>query len=247
MARKTIASLEEEIKVLNRQINEISKANTRLINEKAQLIEAEDNTFENSCLYAQMKKEIDWLNLRVKTKEGILETRSKKIDKQASLIQELLTENENLKKENEELKAEIVEFKDKLSNIQLENTLLKGLNETLKVSKQVDEQIGEQVGEHNRNIGADEELKKKLNRAIERNKAIISDYAKCSKENEQLKNMLKKKHNERGAGRKKKIKENTINEILSLRKEGLSIREISLKVGFSIGTVQKVLKNYYKN
>ena len=100
MARKTIASLEEEIKVLNRQINEISKANTRLINEKAQLIEAEDNTFENSCLYAQMKKEIDWLNLRVKTKEGILETRSKKIDKQASLIQELLTENENLKKEN---------------------------------------------------------------------------------------------------------------------------------------------------
>lgn len=242
MARKTIASLEEEIKVLNRQINEISKANTRLINEKAKLIEAEDNTFENSCLYAQMKKEIDWLNLRVKTKEGILETRNKKIDKQASLIQELLTENENLKKENEELKAEIVEFKDKLSNIQLENTLLKGLNETLKVSKQVDEQIGEQVGEHNRNIGADEELKKKLNRAIERNKAIISDYAKCSKENEQLKNMLKKKHNERGAGRKKKIDDNTINKILSLRNEGLSIRAIAKEVSLSVGSIQNVLK-----
>lgn len=242
MARKTIASLEEEIKVLNRQINEISKANTRLINEKAKLIEAEDNTFENSCLYAQMKKEIDWLNLRVKTKEGILETRNKKIDKQASLIQELLTENENLKKENEELKAEIVEFKDKLSNIQLENTLLKGLNETLKLSKQVDEQIGEQVGEHNRNIGADEELKKKLNRAIERNKAIISDYAKCSKENEQLKNMLKKKHNERGAGRKKKIDDNTINKILLLRNEGLSIRAIAKEVSLSVGSIQNVLK-----
>lgn len=242
MARKTIASLEEEIKVLNRQINEISKANTRLINEKAKLIEAEDNTFENSCLYAQMKKEIDWLNLRVKTKEGILETRSKKIDKQVSLIQELLTENENLKKENEELKAEIVEFKDKLSNIQLENTLLKGLNETLKVSKQVDEQIGEQVGEHNRNIGADEELKKKLNRAVERNKAIISDYAKCSKENEQLKNMLKKKHNERGAGRKKKIDDNTINKILLLRNEGLSIRAIAKEVSLSVGSIQNVLK-----
>lgn len=242
MARKTIASLEEEIKVLNRQINEISKANTRLINEKAKLIEAEDNTFENSCLYAQMKKEIDWLNLRVKTKEGILETRNKKIDKQASLIQELLTENESLKKENEELKAEIVEFKDKLSNIQLENTLLKGLNETLKLSKQVDEQIGEQVGEHNRNIGADEELKKKLNRAIERNKAIISDYAKCSKENEQLKNMLKKKHNERGAGRKKKIDDNTINKILLLRNEGLSIRAIAKEVSLSVGSIQNVLK-----
>lgn len=242
MARKTIASLEEQIRVLNRQLDEIGKANTRLINEKAKLIEAEDNTFENSCLYAQMKKEIDYLNLRVKTKEGILETRSKKIDKQASLIQELLTENENLKKENEELKAEIIEFKDKLSNIQLENTLLKGLNETLKVSKQVDEQIGEQVGEHNRNIGADEELKKKLNRAIERNKAIISDYAKCSKENEQLKNMLKKKHNERGAGRKKKIDDNTINKILSLRNEGLSIRAIAKEVSLSVGSIQNVLK-----
>lgn len=242
MARKTIASLEEQIRVLNRQLDEIGKANTRLINEKAKLIEAEDNTFENSCLYAQMKKEIDYLNLRVKTKEGILETRSKKIDKQASLIQELLTENENLKKENEELKAEIVEFKDKLSNIQLENTLLKGLNETLKVSKQVNEQIGEQVGEHNRNIGADEELKKKLNRAIERNKAIISDYAKCSKENEQLKNMLKKKHNERGAGRKKKIDDNTINKILSLRNEGLSIRAIAKEVSLSVGSIQNVLK-----
>lgn len=242
MARKTIASLEEQIRVLNRQLDEIGKANTRLINEKAKLIEAEDNTFENSCLYAQMKKEIDYLNLRVKTKEGILETRSKKIDKQASLIQELLTENENLKKENEELKAEIVEFKDKLSNIQLENTLLKGLNETLKVSKQIDEQIGEQVGEHNRNIGADEELKKKLNRAIERNKAIISDYAKCSKENEQLKNMLKKKHNERGAGRKKKIDDNTINKILSLRNEGLSIRAIAKEVSLSVGSIQNVLK-----
>ena len=242
MARKTIASLEEQIRVLNRQLDEIGKANTRLINEKAKLIEAEDNTFENSCLYAQMKKEIDYLNLRVKTKEGILETRSKKIDKQASLIQELLTENENLKKENEELKAEIIEFKDKLSNIQLENTLLKGLNETLKVSKQIDEQIGEQVGEHNRNIGADEELKKKLNRAIERNKAIISDYAKCSKENEQLKNMLKKKHNERGAGRKKKIDDNTINKILSLRNEGLSIRAIAKEVSLSVGSIQNVLK-----
>ena len=242
MARKTIASLEEQIRVLNRQLDEIGKANTRLINEKAKLIEAEDNTFENSCLYAQMKKEIDYLNLRVKTKEGILETRSKKIDKQASLIQELLTENENLKKENEELKAEIVEFKDKLSNIQLENTLLKGLNETLKVSKQVNEQIGEQVGEHNRNIGADEELKKKLNRAIERNKAILSDYAKCSKENEQLKNMLKKKHNERGAGRKKKIDDNTINKILSLRNEGLSIRAIAKEVSLSVGSIQNVLK-----
>ena len=231
MARKTIASLEEQIRVLNRQLDEIGKANTRLINEKAKLIEAEDNTFQNSCLYAQMKKEIDYLNLRVKTKEGILETRNKKIDKQALLIQELLTENEKLKNENEELKID----KDKLSNLQLENNLLKGVNEVLKVQKDIEQNNIEEV--KNENLDS---YKRKAERLEAENDNLKRENADLKTNFEIQINQIKL---DRAVGRPKKISDDIVQKVIELRKAKKSIRAIAKELNISVGSVHNIVHN----
>ncbi|MCI7442939.1 MAG: helix-turn-helix domain-containing protein [Clostridium sp.] len=192
MAKKTIASLEEEIRVLNRQLDKISKANTRLINE------------------------------------------------------------------NEELKAEIIEYKDKISNTQLENNLLKGLNETLKLNKDIDKNISqnnnatikmleaenEKLKKENEELkNNNEELQEKLNRAIQRNKAIISDYAKCSKMNEQLKKQLQEV---KQVGRPKRIDDNTVQKVIELRKENKSIRAIAKELNLSVGSVHNIIEQNKK-
>lgn len=232
MARKTIASLEEEIRVLNRQLDEISKANTRLINEKAKLIEAEDNTFQNSCVYAQMKKDIEWLNLRVKTKEGILETKGKKIDKQAKLIQELLTENENLKKENEELKNNNFQKNIEQNNIEKVKRLENKIDNLMRENADLKTNAAINAGD----------LQIKLDMAKERNKNIISDYAKCSKENEQLKKQLRELETKQ-VGRPKKLNDDTVQKIIELRKAKKSIRAIAKELNISVGSVHNVVHN----
>lgn len=74
-----------------------------------------------------------------------------------------------------------------------------------------------------------------------------SNIQKLINENEELKAnapVLVHKHNERNAGRKKKVNEDIINKVISLRKEGNSIRAIVKEVGFSIGTVQKIINEF---
>lgn len=74
-----------------------------------------------------------------------------------------------------------------------------------------------------------------------------SNIQELTNKNEELKAnapVLVHKHNERNAGRKKKVNEDIINKVISLRKEGNSIRAIVKEVGFSIGTVQKIINEF---
>lgn len=80
---------------------------------------------------------------------------------------------------------------------------------------------------------------------------LINENEELKRENEELKanasEDVVKKHNERNAGRKKKVNDDVINRVISLRKEGKSFRAISKEVGFSVGTVQNILHDYLKN
>lgn len=53
---------------------------------------------------------------------------------------------------------------------------------------------------------------------------------------------IKLLHNPRGAGRKKKISVEAQQEIRSLHKSGLSVREIAQNTGISKSTVQRILQ-----
>ena len=88
-----------------------------------------------------------------------------------------------------------------------------------------------------------EQFKTKLNRATERNKAIINDYAKCSKENEQLKKQLKEV---KQVGRPKRINDNTVQKVIELRKENKSIRAIAKELSLSVGSVHNIIEQNKK-
>ena len=55
---------------------------------------------------------------------------------------------------------------------------------------------------------------------------------------------MRRKYNERGAGRKPKADEKQIKEILKLREQGYSYQKISEKIGLSVGTVFNINKKY---
>lgn len=88
-----------------------------------------------------------------------------------------------------------------------------------------------------------EQFKTKLNRATERNKAIINDYAKCSKINEQLKKQLQEV---KQVGRPKRINDNTVQKVIELRKENKSIRAIAKELNLSVGSVHNIIEQNKK-
>jgi len=211
MARKTIKSLEEQIERLRELLDGTGEANRRLINELAAMKDLADDNFKKSPLYNEMKKEIDYLNLRIKTKEGILETVNKRVDSQDKWIQDLL-------KENEQLKANAPVHKD--------------------VKNSIDDLKEAESRDSNNNI---EELQKKLNITSERNKAIIKDYAKCSKENEHLKAKLKELEAKQ-IGRPKKLNNEIVQKVIELRKDNKSIRAIAKELKISVGSVHNIIE-----
>lgn len=83
-----------------------------------------------------------------------------------------------------------------------------------------------------------EELRAKLERAIQRNKRIIQDYSLCSKELQELKN--KKKGGRPGIS--KEIKE----KVIKLALEGRSQSLIASELGISQKSVSNILKKVRK-
>lgn len=295
MAKKTIASLEEEIKELNERLNSSYKTIEKFMSENSKLRDKADDDFKDSSLYMQMNKKIKNLEMKLKIQDSTINTLKscedrliKQKDEFLDEIEQLKNEIEHLKvapdddikkikyenfmlscelrklkanapsshqkiiNENEELKAEIIEYKDKISNIQLENNLLKGLNETLKMLEAENEKLKKENEElKNNNVHKDieqnnnEELQEKLNRAIQRNKAIISDYAQCSKENQQLKKQLQDLEAKQ-LGRPKKLNDDTVQKVIELRAENKSIRAIAKELNISVGSVHKVIEQNIK-
>lgn len=255
MARKTIASLEEEIKKLNEMLNSSYKTIEKFMAENSQLRDKADDDFKDSSLYLQMKKKIKNLEMKLKVKDSTINTYKscedrliKQKDEFLDEIEQLKNENDKLKKDNEDLKASlsdvdvqklILEYRnlidkkdsnynslsDKFQKLINENDKLKKENEKLKAN------APEDVGE----------LHIKLDRAIERNKNIIKDYSKCSKENEQLKKHIKELQ-DKHIGRPKKINDDIIQKIIEFRESKKSIRAISSELGVSIGSVHKIIE-----
>ena len=74
MAKVLKSDLEREIEELKARLKEANEVNMRLINEKAEIVDRADESFENSCTYKQMVKEIEMLKLREKSKDESIES-----------------------------------------------------------------------------------------------------------------------------------------------------------------------------
>lgn len=236
MARKTIAVLEEEIKNLNDRLNSSYKTIEKFMFENSQLRDKADDDFKDSSLYMQMKKKIKNLEMKLKIQDSTINTLKSCEDRLTKQKDEFLDEIEQLKNEIEHLK---VGPEDDIKKIKYENFRLSC--ELRKIKELKNNNVHKDIEQNNSDFKENEELKKKLDRAKERNKNIISDYAKCSKENEQLKKQLqefKGKH----IGRPKKINDDIIQKIIELRESKKSIRAISNELGVSIGSVHKIIE-----
>lgn len=205
MARKTIKELEEYISILEEQLRNANKYNTELRNKVAELENKKDDNFKESNLYKQIKKEINLLNLKVKSTSA------------TPIVAGNVEELEKLSKRNSILEK-------KIDNLIIENA-------DLKTNAEIEK------NDIRREL---EEFKTKLNRAKERNKAIITDYAKCSKINEQLRKQLQEV---KQVGRPKKLNDDTVQKVIELRKENKSIRAIAKELGVSIGSVHNIIEH----
>ena len=232
MARKTIASLEEEIKKLNERLNSSYKTIEKFMSENSKLRDKADDDFKDSSLYMQMNKKIKNLEMKLKIQDSTINTLKSCEDRLIKQKDEFLDEIEQLKNEIEHLKANAPSSHQKIIN---KNEKLKKENEELK-NNNVHKDI-----EQNNN----EELQEKLNRAIQRNKAIISDYAQCSKENQQLKKQLQDLEAKQ-LGRPKKLNDDTVQKVIELRAENKSIRAIAKELNISVGSVHKVIEQNIK-
>lgn len=231
MAKKTIAELEEEIKNLNERLNSSYKTIEKFMSENSQLRDKADDNFKESSLYMQMKKKIKNLETKLKIQDSTINTLKACDDRFRKQKDEFLEEIEQLKNEIEHLK---VTPEDDIKKIKYENFRL---TQELKRAKQLPRR--DIKTNDNENI---EELQKKLDRAIERNKAIIKDYAKCSNENEQLKKYIKELEAKQ-VGRPKKLNDDIVQKVIELREAKNSIRAIAKELNISIGSVANIINN----
>ena len=80
--------------------------------------------------------------------------------------------------------------------------------------------------------------RKMYNNELKRNSELIENIQKLKNENK----IIKKTHNERGAGRKSKFTESQILEIKQYRADGKTIKEIAEIFKCSVGLVHKIIK-----
>lgn len=77
---------------------------------------------------------------------------------------------------------------------------------------------------------------------------LTAKIASLEDENAKLKltiqNMNTKKHNERGAGRNHSLGKEQMKKVVKLRKEGMTVRGIALKLNTSMSTVNRILRDY---
>ncbi len=274
MAKKTIASLEEEIKNLNERLNSSYKTIEKFMSENSKLRDKADDDFKDSSLYMQMNKKIKNLEMKLKIQDSTINTLKscedrliKQKDEFLDEIEQLKNEIEHLKvapdddikkikyenfmlscelrklkanapsshqkiiNENEELKAEIIEYKDKISNIQLENNLLKGLNETLKINKDIDKNISQN---NNATI-----------------KMLEAENEKLKKENEELKNNNFQKNIEQNNIEKVKRLENKIDNLMRENADlktnaAINAGDLQIKLDRAIARNKNIINDYAK-
>lgn len=232
MARETKADLLKQIEELRESLRLAHEANDRLIKQNSILIDNADKEFENSCTYTQMKKEIDTLNLYLKTRDNTIKTYQNRCVKGEETIQELKIENKRL---NSEI-VHVIADKNNLSieldkvnkSIELDNKFYKD-NETMK--NKLDETL----------ILSTQKTSKilKLEKEIEEYRSIVKRLEEELKNND-----VQKIKNERNAGRKSKIDDDIIRAITMLKLQNKSVRAISKEIGLSVGTVHKIIKEH---
>lgn len=220
--KKKIKNLEMKLKVKDSTINTYKSCEDRLIKQKDEFLD-EIEQLKNEIEHLKVApeddiKKIKYENFRLscelrKIKELKNNNVHKDIEQNKNNIEEV--KNENL--DSYKRKVEILE--NKIDNLMRENADLKT----------------------NAAINAGD-LQIKLDRAKERNKNIISDYAKCSKENEQLKKYIKELEAKQ-VGRPKKLNDYIVQKVIELREAKKSIREIAKELNVSVGSVHNIVHN----
>lgn len=221
--KKKIKNLEMKLKIQDSTINTLKSCEDRLTKQKDEFLD-EIEQLKNEIEHLKVSpeddiKKIKYENFRLscelrKIKELKNNNVHKDIEQNKNNIEEVKNENLDLYKR----KAEILE--NKIDNLMRENADLKT----------------------NAAINAGD-LQIKLDRAKERNKNIISDYAKCSKENEQLKKYIKELEAKQ-VGRPKKLNDYTVQKVIELRGTKKSIRAIAKELNISLGSVHNILNNH---
>lgn len=267
MARKTIAGLEEEIKKLNERLNSSYKTIEKFMAENSKLRDKADDDFKDSSLYMQMNKKIKNLEMKLKIQDSTINTLKSCEDRLTKQKDEFLDEIEQLKNEIEHLKVspeddikkikyenfrlscelrKIKELKNNNVHKDIEqNNIEEAKNENLDSYKRKVERLENKIDNLMRenadlktNAG---DLQIKLDRAKERNKNIISDYAKCSKENEQLKKYIKELEAKQ-VGRPKKLNDDVVQKVIELREAKKSLRAIAKELNISLGSVHNIIE-----
>lgn len=157
------------------------------------------------------------------------ETQKAKIER---LEKELLEANNIIKKQNNEI-------------LTMQDNADKGFNNSpdyIQMAKRIkDLELKEKVLndsiEHN---------KKMYKYELKRNDELIKEIQKLNSERDVHNLINKKKHNERGAGRKAKFTEQQIEEIKMYRLQGKTIKEISNMFKCSVGLIHKLINEKKK-
>lgn len=82
-----------------------------------------------------------------------------------------------------------------------------------------------------------EHNKRMYNSELHRNSELINEIQKLNNESKEI----EKKHNERGAGRKREITEQERQQIKAYRSQGMTIKYIAELFGRSVGIVHKII------
>ena len=148
------------------------------------------------------------------------ETQKERIEK---LEQLLNNANATIERQNKQIDSMIDKADDVFENSVTYKQMLKQI-ETLEMKiKAITD-----TADHNR---------KMYNNELKRNSELIENIQKLKNENK----IIKKTHNERGAGRKSRFTDSQIKEIQLYRSNGKTIKEIADIFKCSVGLVHKII------
>lgn len=177
MARET---QKEKIERLEKELDNANNIIQKLNNEITEMIDKADESFENSSTYKQMAKQIETLEIKIKSITDTAEHNRKMYEHELKINEKLYMQNESLKedyekakKENQKLINENSELKDNTNIHKIKNE--RGAGRKREITEEEREEIRKQ-----RSTGKTiKELSNLFNRSVGIIHKIINEKGKC--------------------------------------------------------------------
>lgn len=95
--------------------------------------------------------------------------------------------------------------------------------------------------------GLYEKAESKLAKKHDTNIQLKQEIQELKQECDELRKKTERKHNERGAGRKSSMTDEIKQNIIDDRATGMTYKELSVKHGYSVGIIHKLISEYKRN